>query len=257
MRIATVREVLSSIELHAAREPGGVIAFDGDGTLWSGDVGDDFFDALLRDGPILPVAHAQMVAEARAEGVDPGGSPRELAARIHAAYAEGRFPEERVFELMAWIFAGWSRSDVDRYATRLIDAMTFDARLHPEAIAVVRGAAARGIPVHVVSASPRAIVEAAARRVGVSPECIAATLDVCDDAGRLLPEVKRPSPYGAGKVTRLRAQIGDRPLYAAFGDNAFDVPLLAASHVPVAIRPKLRLRERASDVAGLVELEPG
>jgi phosphoserine phosphatase len=71
----------------------------------------------------------------------------------------------------------------------------------------------------------------------------------------MVPEVERPIPYGAGKVKRLRDAIGhDRPLYASFGDNAFDVPLLAGAGVAVAVRPKPRLRARAAEVPGLVEL---
>ena len=38
------------------------------------------------------------------------------------------------------------------------------------------------------------------------------------------------------------------------GDNAFDVALLLQARVPVAVRPKPRLRERAAEVPGLVEL---
>jgi phosphoserine phosphatase len=67
--------------------------------------------------------------------------------------------------------------------------------------------------------------------------------------------VERPIPYGAGKMARLREAIGhDRPLYASFGDNGFDVALLAGASVPVAVRPKPRLRARAAEVPGLVEL---
>jgi phosphoserine phosphatase len=58
-------------------------------------------------------------------------------------------------------------------------------------------------------------------------------------------------------VRRLRERIGTgRTLYAAFGDNAFDVALLASARVSVAVRPKARLRERAGEVDGLVELAP-
>jgi phosphatidylglycerophosphatase C len=65
----------------------------------------------------------------------------------------------------------------------------------------------------------------------------------------------RPIPYGAGKVMHLRAKLGARPLYAAFGDNAFDVAMLREARVPVAIRPKPRLVERAGEVPALVVLE--
>ena len=47
----------------------------------------------------------------------------------------------------------------------------------------------------------------------------------------------------------------ERVLYAAFGDNAFDVAMLREARVPVAIRPKPRLLERAGEVDGLVVLE--
>ena len=72
--------------------------------------------------------------------------------------------------------------------------------------------------------------------------------------GRMLPDVERPIPYGAGKVTALRARVGDVPIYAAFGDNLFDLSMLSSARVPVAVRPKPRLRERATDLPALVEL---
>ena len=69
--------------------------------------------------------------------------------------------------------------------------------------------------------------------------------------------VERPIPYGPGKVTRLREHLGaERSLYAAFGDNVFDVALLSTARVPVAVRPKPRLRAQAAQVPGLVELTP-
>jgi phosphoserine phosphatase len=76
-------------------------------------------------------------------------------------------------------------------------------------------------------------------------------------AGNVKAEVGRPIPYGDGKVTRLRECIGrEREVYAAFGDNAFDVSLLQAARVRVAVRPKARLRARAHEVEGIVELAP-
>ena len=45
-----------------------------------------------------------------------------------------------------------------------------------------------------------------------------------------------------------------RTLVAAFGDNAFDVAMLSQASVPVAVRPKQRLRDRAADVQLLVEI---
>ena len=73
----------------------------------------------------------------------------------------------------------------------------------------------------------------------------------------MLADVERPIPYGDGKVIRLKERVGEaRVIYAAFGDNAFDVAMLAAAQIGVAVRPKPRLRDREHTVAGLVELSP-
>jgi phosphoserine phosphatase len=74
------------------------------------------------------------------------------------------------------------------------------------------------------------------------------------DGRELRAEVDRPIPYAAGKIGRLRERIGSRDLYAAFGDSGFDLAMLADALVPVAVRPKPRLREGAHAIADLVEL---
>jgi phosphoserine phosphatase len=53
----------------------------------------------------------------------------------------------------------------------------------------------------------------------------------------------------------LRAKLGARPLYAAFGDNVFDIPMLREARTPIAVRPKPRLVDRATEVPELTVLE--
>jgi phosphatidylglycerophosphatase C len=122
-------------------------------------------------------------------------------------------------------------------------------------IHVLDRARAAGIETVLVSASPVAVVLEAGSRVGFDESHIVAAHPRFD-ADVMRAEVERPIPYGNGKVSRLRERIGGRPLYAAFGDNAFDVAMLASAHVPVAVRPKPKLRDRAHEVSGLVELTP-
>lgn len=251
---ATVSEVKTRIHAAWQREPGGAIAFDGDGTLWSGDVGEDFFAAVLESGRVTDHARAALAKEATEHGLSDAGTAVEIAHRIHAAYLGGAFPEERVCELMTWITAGWSVEETDAFAASVVMAVHLTSRLHGEAVAIVRWAEEHGLPVHLVSASPRAIVEQAAKVVGIALDrVVAARESVTGD--RVEAAVLRPIPYGPGKVTRLREQLGQRPLYAAFGDNAFDAAMLRESSVPVAIRPKPRLVERAHEVPLLVLLE--
>lgn len=254
VRDASIREVTDRIRDAAGREPGGAIAFDGDGTLWSGDIGEDFFAALVAARRIEPAAHEALRREAAAEGLDAEGSAADVAHRIHQAYLDGTFPEERVCEIMTWVFAGWTRDAMNAFAAATVDAIHLRARLHGEAVEVARWARAHAIEVHLVSASPRAVVEAAARLVGIDVACVTAATEVVGDDGVVAPAVERPIPYGPGKVARLREKLGARALYAAFGDNAFDVALLREARVPVAIRPKARLVERAAEVPGLTVL---
>ncbi len=244
-RIAEARDV----------SPGGVLACDGDGTLWSGDVGEDLFHALVAKGPFLAPAHAQLRVDAKAHGVDDGGTAQEIARRIYDAYLAHTYPEELVCEMMTWAFAGWMRDEVASFARDVIGAVGLTARLHPEVTETLAWARASGVEVLVVSASPRAVVEEAVRCAGVDASHVLAATSRFD-GDRMLAAVERPIPYGHGKVAAIRRAVGERTLYAAFGDNAFDVAMLRESKIPVAVRPKPRLRDRAAEVPGLVEIAP-
>lgn len=257
VQVQSAEDVWARIAAQAARDGGaGVVATDGDGTLWSGDVGEDLFFAFVDHGRIEQPALETIRREALAHALSDAGTGREVARRIYDAYVEGNFPEERVCELMAWCFAGWTREEVAAFARRVVDEAGLEGRLHREVLSVLDRARAAGIETVLVSASPVAVVEAAGARVGFTPGAIVAARPRFE-GDVLLADVHRPIPYGPGKVSRLREHIGaTRTLYAAFGDNAFDVPLLASARVGVAVRPKPRLRERAHEVPEVVELAP-
>lgn len=255
VRTIPVDEVILAIDHAREREPGGAIAFDGDGTLWAGDIGEDFFAALLDRG-VLEFARDALAREAIAESIDSSGRPRDIAHRIHRAYLAGRFPEERVCEIMTWVAAGRSRAELERFCREVIEAIGLGRRLHDEALHIVEHARSVGVEVLLVSASPRAIVEQAAKVVGIDVTNAMAARESYDESGIVQCAVERPIPYGEGKVTHLRERLGaGRVLYAAFGDNAFDLPMLREARFPVAIRPKARLLERATELPSLVILE--
>lgn len=252
MRIERVEETLERIRREVALTPDGVLAFDGDGTLWSGDVGDDLFMALLEHGGVRPEARLEMERLGARHGVEGHPDAVTLARALFAAFEAGRLPEKATYEMMAWIFAGWHAEEVRGFAHDVVSRRGVAQRIHPEARRVVEWARGQGVDCYVVSASPRAVVEAAVKEVGISSEFVLACTPK-EEAGRLQTSVFEPVPYGPGKVNCLR-QRTDRPLCAAFGDNVFDLDLLAASRVPVAIRPKVRLRERAAELPALVQL---
>ncbi|MDP9150946.1 MAG: haloacid dehalogenase-like hydrolase [Myxococcota bacterium] len=256
MELWSPDQAWARIEALARAEPGGVVATDGDGTLWTGDVGEDLFHAFLREGRVEPLADEAIRREARSHALSDAGSGREVAQRLYDGYGDGRFPEERLCELMAWCFAGWTEGDLRAFARGVVDRGELPGRVQEEVRFVLDRARAAAIDVVLVSASPMAVVVEAACRLGFSPEGVVAALPQIE-GGRISPAVQRPIPYGPGKVSRLRERVGpERVLYAAFGDNIFDVALLAGARLPFAVRPKARLRARANDVPHLVELAP-
>jgi phosphoserine phosphatase len=155
---------------------------------------------------------------------------------------------------MTWCFAGWKREEVRSFARDVVGTGGLAARLHPEVIRILDRVRAAGIETVLVSASPVAVVLEAAALVGFRERDVIAARP-CFDRDVMVADVDRPIPYAAGKVTRLRERIGQgTTLYAAFGDNAFDLALLGSAELGVAVRPKPRLRARASEVKGLIEL---
>jgi phosphoserine phosphatase len=160
-----------------------------------------------------------------------------------------------MYEVVTWCFAGWARGEVRAFCREVLVARGHAAKLHPEAVQCLRWAHQASLRALVVSASPRDMVEEAVADLGVGPrDVLASTASWDGDVMRA--QLEQPIPYGPGKVGAIRGAIGAAPLYAAFGDNVFDVAMLAEARVPVAVRPKDRLRARASELATLVEIAP-
>ena len=251
------KESISEIvaRIHAAKDAasGGAVAFDGDGTLWSGDVGEDFFLGMIEARDIRPLATNALRVEAAAASISDAGTGAEVARRLYDAYLAHRFDEERICEIMTWVAAEYTEAELRAFCDDLLVRRRLQGRLHEEVAAVVRFTKENAIDTFLVSASPSFVVEAGAKIAGISPLNVVAARAHFDGA-KMAASVVRPIPYGPGKVTRLRERIGGRPLYAAFGDNAFDVPMLREATVKVAVRPKPRLEERAHEVPGLVQI---
>ena len=257
MAVATTRSPSELARVDArelARElaasPKGALSFDGDGTLWSGDVGEDFFYGILDSGKLSDVAARAITRIAEESGVTPASDDATRTARnIYDAYLAGRFDEEHVCEIMTWINAGWTASETTAFVLSVISD-AFASRIHPEVRIVIDEARRAGHEIFVVSASPRPIVEAAAAIAGISATHVLAATAVLE-GDRFAASVHRPIPYGAGKASALRAKLGALPLLAAFGDNAFDAEMLAMSERPIAVRPKARLLSLAHEIRGI------
>ena len=220
-----------------------LLAFDADGTLWSGDVGVDNFEALLERGAILPAVAPTLKGEAAALGLPVAEDPSAQARLLYEAYAVGAYSEERAFRMMACAFAGYSEEEVRTFAAEIARGSGLRDRLHAEVLPIVAWAARRGIPRYVVSASHAVVVASSIEQVGLPVDGIFAMAQV-EEEGRFLARIVEPATYGAGKTAALFAGIRGKTLLGAFGDSAFDLHLLREARLAVAVRPKPELRAR-------------
>lgn len=257
MKQEPVARLVSRLEvaLHGvggdARHGRVVLAADGDGTLWTGDVGDALFEEALAQGWVTEAARPALLAEARAHGVAAEGDAATIARALDVAHREGRYPEDRAYAMMAWCMAGM-REEALRAAAHelLLGAFGLHDRLIPEAIALLTWASTRRVPILVISASPRAIVGPAAELVrqrigGGVVEVRSMTPTLLD--GVIQPAIDGPIVYGEGKVAALAERREGRHVLAALGDSRFDLPMLALAEFAVAIRPKPTLLASAPE----------
>jgi phosphatidylglycerophosphatase C len=235
--------------------PSALLAFDADGTLWEGDIGHDSFHALLGARAVREAARGPLADEARRHGLPDGGDGNDIARALYEAYLAGRYPEDRACAMMAWVFAGFTHGECDAFAREAMARVGLEQRLQGEIKPVLAWARAENVDLWIVSASPRAPVEAAARVVGLDPYKVIAATPAEDSDGTLLPHVIDPMPYDEGKAECLRRAAPGVPVLAAFGNGSFDAPMLWLAALPVAVRPTPGLVERLASTPGAGVLE--
>ena len=259
----TATDVIERLTVELARAPeGALLASDADGTIWDGDVGYDLFEALLASRGVREEARDALAAAARAIGVTPEGDANALAVALYEAFKAERFPHDRAFAMMAWVFAGWRRDELSAFTAKVLSDAGIDARIRPEMLSIFRWAEGRGVAVYVVSASPRAIIESAAPRLGISRERLVAMTPKVSAEGVVLPSLDGPIVYGEGKVEalnraleRARGEGARSTLLGAFGDSTYDAAMLRAARVPVAVTPSPGLVTLLPTIPGVVTLD--
>jgi phosphatidylglycerophosphatase C len=252
--VTDIRELIERLRPLVRGSAAGLFAFDADGTLWSGDVGDDVFHAAVGAGLLREAARPALMREASAHDLDTAGGASELAARIHAAYLAGRYPERSAYAMMAWCYAGFSRPELTALACATFERTGLAERLHGELEPILRFAREASVRIVIVSASPHAIVCEGARLWGIEAEAVAAARPALDGE-TILDHLVSPVPYAEGKLLALRELSPEGELIASFGDSVFDIELLRAAQVGVAVRPKPALRARLPELAGIALLD--
>jgi HAD superfamily phosphoserine phosphatase-like hydrolase len=202
-----------------------VAAFDCDGTLWSGDSGERFFDWELREGGIVSDALDQP-----------------MRAR-YAAYKRGEVDETTMCGEMVTMHRGVSETKLMEAAHRFFDE-SFDARIFPEMRELVRRLQENGCEVWAVSSTNEWVIRAAMKHFGV-PESRVLAAAVQIDRGVATDRLIRV-PSGPGKPEALRAVVG-KGIDAAFGNSRWDAEMLALATHAVAVNPNPDLESTARE----------
>jgi phosphoserine phosphatase len=192
-----------------------VVAFDCDGTLWSGDAGERFFDWELREGELIP-----------------RDRDRPLRER-YAAYKRGEVDETTMCGEMVTLHRGIPELKMMDAATRFFDQF-FVVQIFPEMRELVRRLQENGCEVWAVSSSNDWLIRAAMKHFGI-PEThvLAAQVGVVD--GIVTDRLIRV-PSGAGKPEVLR-EVVKKEIDGAFGNSRWDRDMLATAKHAFAVNP--------------------
>src|SRR5690606_5645776 len=109
-----------------------LLAFDADGTLWTGDVGIELFEALLAVEGVGEEASDALVELADRFGIARVGTPTAQAKKLYEAFEAGRLPYDLAFAMMAWAYAGWGESELSAFIDAELDVLCLENRLQAE-----------------------------------------------------------------------------------------------------------------------------
>jgi phosphoserine phosphatase len=220
--LPATNEFLESVVRLAPR----VAAFDCDGTLWSGDAGERFFDWELRQGGIV------------SEALD-----RPLRDR-YAAYRRGEVDETTMCGEMVTMHRGVSELKLMDAAFRFFDQF-YEGQVFPEMRELVRRLHENGCEIWAVSSTNEWVIRAAMKHFGI-PESRVLAAKVEVDNGLATDRLVRV-PSGSGKPLALRDVVG-KEIDAAFGNSRWDAEMLAMAKHSFAVNPnpdlEITARER-------------
>lgn len=189
-------------------------AFDCDGTLWSGDAGETFFDWEIRAGVVSAAVGKAMRAR-------------------YAEYKAGKVSEEEMCGEMVTMHQGMKESVMMEAATEFMTKL-FPGRVFPEMLELVERLRKTGCDIWAVSSSNEWVIRAGVKPFGI-PEnrILAATAAIKNGiVGSRIVRI----PSGPGKPQALRESVSSR-VDAAFGNSRWDTELLAMAKHAFAINP--------------------
>lgn len=199
-----------------------VAAFDCDGTLWSGDAGETFFDWEIKRG----VVSAEV--------------SRAMRAR-YAEYKAGNVSEDDMCGEMVTMHKGLSDSSIMETATEFMTSH-FPGRVFPEMKQLVHQLHEQGCEIWAVSSSNEWLIRVGMKEFGI-PESRILAAKVELDRGIATDKLVRV-PSGPGKPKALREVVA-KEIDAAFGNSRWDVDMLAMATHAFAVNPNPDLEATA------------
>ena len=198
--------------------------FDCDGTLWSGDVGERFFDWELNHG-VFP---DEVVRWAR---------------NRYKEYKAGNVTEDEMCGEMVTLHKGLREEEVLRLSAEFFE-QRFTRRIFTEMRQLVGELQSSGCDVWAVSSTNQWTIQAAMRHFSIPENKILAALSVVENS--IITDRLVRVPSGIGKPKAILEVIG-RPPDVAFGNSRWDAEMLRISRYPVAVNPNPDLEELARE----------
>lgn len=199
-----------------------VAAFDCDGTLWSGDAGETFFDWEIK------------------QGVVPAEVGRIMRAR-YADYRAGKVSEEDMCGEMVTMNRGIADAEMTRVATDFFEEF-FVSQIFPEIRTLVSRLQESGCKVWAISSSSEWLIRAGMKHFAISDDRILAT-KVEIHKGIITDRLVR-IPSGPGKPKAIR-EVVKKEVDAAFGNSRWDSEMLGVAKHAFAINPNPDLEAAA------------
>src|SRR5579864_4217683 len=196
--------------------------FDCDGTLWSGDAGERFFDWELRHGVFQP----DVVHWARAR---------------YADYKAGKVSEDDMCGEMVTMHKGLKETEILLLSKQFFEE-NFLQNIFPEMRRLIFELQTSGSDVWAVSSTNEWVIREAMQHFGIPREkVLAAAVEI--ENGIITDRLIRV-PSGIGKPKAILEVIG-RPPDTAFGNSRWDTEMLQIARYPVAVNPNADLEEVA------------
>lgn len=181
----------------------GIAVFDADKTLWGDDLGEAFFQWLIKNKKLVNVDYTQDIYA-------------EYEKKLAVDRQEG-------YTWLVSLMAGLPEAELKIWAADFFKENFVQKIYYPQK-KLISQLQKKGIPVWIVSASNRWVVEAGANWLNV-PLSNVIGIDLVVENGVLTNQVKQPVTYKQGKILALQ-QRTQLPILLASGDSVGDQQML-------------------------------